>query len=128
MGGFFDHVAPPYGPIPTADAALNSDGLLGFRVPNLIVSPYAVRHEVSHVPIDHTSILRMIEWRWSLPPLTVRDASATNLAELLDFRVAKPRRPRYDVPDLRVPTACLPSEPDKWLTLQAFASGFGWIG
>ena len=86
-GGFFDHVPPPTAPIPAADqAAGNADGLLGFRVPCMIVSPFAPRERVSHVPFDHTSVLRMIEWRWDLPPLTVRDATANDLAEALDFK------------------------------------------
>ena len=41
----------------------------------------------------------MIEWRWSLPPLSVRDAQANNLAEVLDlFRKHRPLTPHYDVP------------------------------
>ena len=44
-----------------------TDGLLGFRVPCLLVSPFAPRERVSHVVFDHTSILRMIAWRWNLP-------------------------------------------------------------
>jgi phospholipase C len=40
---------------------------------------------------DHTSVLKLIEWRWNLRPLTARDASAEigNLASALDF--ASPR-------------------------------------
>ena len=86
-GGFFDHVPPPTAPIPPADAlAGNEDGLLGFRVPCMVVSPFARREHVSSLVLDHTSILRMIEWRWGLEPLTVRDATANNLADVLDFR------------------------------------------
>jgi phospholipase C len=36
-------------------------------------------------PFEHTSILRMIEWRWGLEPLTARDANANNLVRALDF-------------------------------------------
>jgi phospholipase C len=84
-GGFFDHVAPPLGPIPPADAALGSDGRLGFRVPTLVVSPFARRQFVARRAFDHTSVLKLIEWRWGLAPLTVRDAAANNLAAILDF-------------------------------------------
>lgn len=43
-GGFYDHVPPPLAPLPTADqAAGNQDGRLGFRVPSLIISPFARR-------------------------------------------------------------------------------------
>jgi len=47
------------------------------RVPCLVVSPWARRDYIGTRTYDHTSILRMIEQRWSLPPLTVRDGTAT---------------------------------------------------
>ncbi|GAB3968606.1 phospholipase C [Actinoallomurus acanthiterrae] len=95
-GGFFDHVAPPAGPDPNPDLGA---GLRGFRVPCVVVSPRARRGHVAHRLYDHTSILKMIEWRFGLEPLTVRDAAARNLAEVLDFE-QRPRLkvPRYDVP------------------------------
>jgi hypothetical protein len=79
-------------------AAGNQDGLLGFRVPNLIVSPWSRRGFVDHTQYDHTSILRMIEWRWQLPPLSLRDASANNLALALDFSQPNLSAPVYAVP------------------------------
>jgi phospholipase C len=97
-GGFFDHVAPSTAPIPPADAALGSDGLRGFRVPALVISPWAPRATVAHGVYDHTSILKMIEWRWSLRPLTVRDSTANNLAEVLDFSRKNLVAPHFDVP------------------------------
>ena len=97
-GGFFDHVPPTRAPIPPADAALGNDGLRGFRVPALVVSPFASRGYVPHELYDHTSILKMIEWRWSLRPLTVRDATANNLAQVLDFSRPNLTAPRYAVP------------------------------
>ena len=127
-GGFFDHVPPPTGPIPPADqAAGNADGLLGFRVPCLITSPYARRNHVAHGVFDHTSILRMIEWRWGLEPLTVRDATANNLAEALDFTQA-PRAPvPYKVPEGPFATFCPPLSPDKWTVIAELARLFGWV-
>jgi Phosphoesterase family len=98
-GGFFDHVPPPFAQIPPADqAAGNQDGQLGFRVPCLIASPFA-RHRVSHTVFEHTSVLRMIEWRWSLTPLTVRDAAANNLAEALTLDRRRLGLPQFDVPE-----------------------------
>ena len=47
-------------------------------MPNLVVSPFARRGFVSHTVFDHASVLKLIEWRWDLPPLTVRDATAAN--------------------------------------------------
>jgi phospholipase C len=97
-GGFFDHVPPALAPIPPADAALGSDGRRGFRVPALIISPWSPRHTVAHGLYDHTSVLKMIEWRWSLRPLTVRDATANNLAEALDFTHVNLATPAFNVP------------------------------
>jgi phospholipase C len=97
-GGFFDHVPPTKAPIPASDAALGSDGLRGFRVPTLVISPWSPRGTVASGLYDHTSILKLIEWRWSLRPLTVRDSSANNLAEALDFSKANLSAPAFPVP------------------------------
>jgi phospholipase C len=99
-GGFFDHVPPPRAP--DVDPALT---LRGFRVPCLVVSPFARRRHVTHRVFDHASILRMIEWRWSLEPLAVRDAKAHNLAGVLDFRRRNLHAPRYAVPSVK-PASC----------------------
>ncbi|MDB6053251.1 MAG: phospholipase [Verrucomicrobiales bacterium] len=98
-GGFFDHVAPPTAAIPAADAAAgNADGRLGFRVPCLVISPWSRRGFVAKGLYDHTSILKMIEWRWNLPSLTVRDTNANNLAETLDFSTVNLTAPVFAVP------------------------------
>jgi len=97
-GGFFDHVAPTKAPIPASDAALGSDGLRGFRVPTLVISPWSPRATVQRGLYDHTSILKLIEWRWNLRPLTVRDANANNIAEALDFSRANLSAPAFAVP------------------------------
>jgi phospholipase C len=130
-GGFFDHVPPPSAPIPLADqAAGNEDGLLGFRTPCFVISPYARREHVSHHVLDHTSVLRMIEWRWSLEPLTVRDATATNLAEVLDFTAPRFRAKQFNVPVGPFGTLCTPgvrdATDDEWLPLLQMAAHFGW--
>ncbi|HEV2669470.1 MAG TPA: alkaline phosphatase family protein [Gemmatimonadales bacterium] len=105
-GGFFDHVPPPVAPISAGDIAVgNTDGLRGFRTPTLLISPFARRAHVSHVVYDHTSVLRMIEWRWNLAPLTIRDATANNLADELDFGNPQLEAPAYAVPPI-VPVAC----------------------
>lgn len=96
-GGFFEHVPPTAAPIPAADAALGSDGLRGFRVPALIVSPWSPRATVTSQLYDHTSVLKLIEWRWSLRPLTVRDTEANNLAEELDFEQPNLSAPRFSI-------------------------------
>lgn len=98
-GGFFDHVPPPVAPIPAGEQAVgNLDGLRGFRVPTVLISPFARRGAVSSTLYDHASILRLIEWRWSLDPLSVRDAQANNLADALDFANPQLTAPVIEVP------------------------------
>jgi phospholipase C len=129
-GGFFDHVPPPTGPIPPADlAAGNTDGRLGFRVPCQLFSPFARREYVSHLALDHTSILRFIEWRWDLDPLTERDATATNLADVLDFKRPRLHAPLYKVSGLfGAPCPTVPGilEEDEWQGILQLAQTYGW--
>ena len=130
-GGFFDHVAPTAAPIPPADQlAGNLDGLRGFRTPCLVISPYARREHVATHELDHTSILKMIEWRWSLEPLTVRDATANNLAEVLQFSAPDFRAKQLAVPPGPFGSLCVPGLPDvtdeEWLPLLQMAADFGW--
>ena len=100
-GGFFDHVPPTTAPVPDADrAAGDTSGLRGFRVPALIVSPWSKRGAVATNLFDHTSILKMIEWRYGLEPLTVRDAGATNLADALDFAAYNTNAPVITTPNI----------------------------
>ena len=123
-GGFFDHVPPPTRPLPPATrAAGDVDGRLGFRVPCLLVSPYARRGYVGRRQYDHTSILRMIEDRFNLAPLTVRDATANNLADELLPR-AKRWTPQFDVPAGPFGGACpVPAPGDGDLTATRSAVG-----
>jgi phospholipase C len=94
-GGFFDHVAPPRVIAPNAvDTDLvDGNALLGCRVPTLIVSPFSrgnpASPRINSMLYDHTSVLKLIEWRWGLEPLTARDASdeVANLASALNFSV-----------------------------------------
>jgi len=64
---------------------------IGFRVPNFVVSPFARRHYVSHIPMDHTAIIKFVENRFigSTAHLTARDAAQPNLLDFFDF-TAKP--------------------------------------
>jgi len=83
-GGWYDHVAPPQ---------VDEDGY-GFRVPTLIVSPYAREGYIDHTVYDFTSILAMIETLFDLPPLIPggRDDNANNMFEAFDF-ASPPRAP-----------------------------------
>jgi phospholipase C len=98
-GGFFDHVAPPTRPIPpVTKAAGDSDGRLGFRVPAIVISPWSPRASVNSTQFDHTSVLNMIEWRWDLPSLSIRDETANNIATVLDFANPNLASNSYNVP------------------------------
>jgi phospholipase C len=84
-GGWYDHVAPKM---------RDYDGL-GFRVPLLVVSPYAKEGYVSHVDYEHGSLLRFVEDRFGLATLSAADARATSPeADCFDFLQA----PRKFVP------------------------------
>jgi phospholipase C len=94
-GGYYDHVAPPGAPVPDDIAPLLEGSQVtgafdryGFRVPMVVVSPYAKPHFVSHVVNDHTSILSFLEHRFDLPALTRRDALANPMLEFFDFNHA----------------------------------------
>jgi phospholipase C len=107
-GGFYDHVAPPAACTPDAiapilapsDTTPGNFDRYGFRVPFLVVSPYAKAAYVSHETTDHTSVLRFIEARFGLPALTARDANATALFDYFDFANPPFTRP----PSIAAPT------------------------
>lgn len=121
-GGFYDHVRPRRAPDVSKKTALR-----GFRTPALMISPLARRGHVSHNVYDHTSVLKMIEWRWGLKALTPRDKAARNMAEVLDFDTGPVlSSPTYDVPDI-IPTACEPDETKSadWAELKRLSRRLG---
>jgi phospholipase C len=71
--------------IENADDGPVSYDRYGFRVPAVIVSPYARPDFVLHDVLDHTSVLKLIEEKWNLPPLTHRDAAAVSPLRALDL-------------------------------------------
>jgi len=99
-GGFFDHVVPPVAP--DVDPAFTQRG---FRVPALVISPWSRRGYVGSGIYDHTSVLKMIEWRFHLRPLSTRDSQANNLAEVLDFSKPNLSAPAYGVGSF-TPASC----------------------
>jgi phospholipase C len=129
-GGFFDHVAPPRATAPNDvdPDLLNGKALLGFRVPAVIASPFSRGEpddpKVKGMPFDHTSILKLIEWRFGLDALTARDASRDvhNLVRALNFKHPKtevPDLPRPDTPPpvpCTQPTAAVPLAPSRAFT------------
>lgn len=120
-GGFFDHVAPPRladdRATPLDPGGEEDFGQAGFRVPTLMLSPYALAGFVDHRLYDHTSILRFLEWRFLGAPaegpgndgdswfLTPRDRHANNVgwslrSELQDAGVSMPLLPEVPVTSL----------------------------
>ena len=99
-GGFYDHVSPqitvsPDG-IPPSDLQPGDTCTLmtgptcdftytGFRVPLIVVSPFAKKNYVSHTVADYTAILKLIETRFGLASLTERDAAQMDMTEFFDF-------------------------------------------
>ncbi len=89
-GGFYDHVAPAVAPCSAGGGPFN----LGFRVPTLLVSPYAKKGLVYHTPTEQASVPRLIEDLFGLPRMssaagsTARDGTAGDLMGTLDFTQA----------------------------------------
>jgi phospholipase C len=84
-GGWYDHVVP----------RIYNSYEDGFRVPLIVVSPYARPGYVSHITHDFGSILKFIEQDFNLPSLGYADPRATTLLDCFDFR----QRPRSFQPN-----------------------------
>jgi phospholipase C len=113
-GGFFDTVTPPR-VIAANDVdtdLVNGNALLGCRVPAIVVSPFTrgntATPRIDSGLYDHTSVLKLIEWRYNLPPLTPRDASNQigNLAQALNFASPDTTVPALPVIMPPIPTPC----------------------
>jgi phospholipase C len=103
-GGNYDHVPPPWGATPP-DTSAGEWGFdftrFGVRIPALLISPRIVKGTVFRPRssiIDHTSVLKTIEQRWGLNPLTQRDKAAASLGDVLTLAT-----PRDDDPIAGVP-------------------------
>jgi len=99
-GGMYDHVPPqpavsPDG-IPPVDLPPDSvcstvTGRIcdfvwtGYRIPLIVVSPFAKKNYVSHTVADSTAILKFVETRFNLPTLNNRDAAQIDMTEFFDF-------------------------------------------
>jgi phospholipase C len=81
-GGFYDHVPP---------TQVDQYGL-GFRVPVLLISPYARQGYISHTQYEHSSYLAFIENQFNLTRLTNRDTMANSFYGEFDFS-QPPRQP-----------------------------------
>jgi phospholipase C len=111
-GGFYDTVVPPRVIAPNGldTDLIDGKALLGCRVPTLVISPWTQGNpgtpRIDRGLYDHTSVLKLIEWRYNLPPLTARNASneIANLAHTLNFK-----NPVYTAPALPAVTAPIPT-------------------
>src|SRR3984957_2569441 len=74
-GGLYDHVAPAY---------LDRDSL-GFRVPLIVMSPYAIAGTVSHTHYETASVLRFAEDLWGLKQLAPADRRANSPSDAFNF-------------------------------------------
>ncbi len=95
-GGFYDHVGPQTAVAPDSQAASLSGpphvvvtpgdfASTGMRVPLIVVSPWVKPHYNSRVARDNTALLKFIETRFNLTPLTLRDAAQDDMTEMFDF-------------------------------------------
>lgn len=99
-GGLYDHVSPqpalsPDGIKPVdllpGDICTNTTGptcdfvYTGYRVPLIVISPFAKKNYVDHTVADTTAILKLIETRFSLPALTKRDAAQPDMTQFFNF-------------------------------------------
>jgi phospholipase C len=142
-GGFFDHVAPPRATAPNGvdPDLVGGRSLLGLRVPVVVASPFtrgfSLLPRVNHLTFDHTSVLKLIEWRWRLDPLTARDASPDvgNLASALRFGASDSSVPFLPRPLPPWPRACPATAADmssprsterEWDDLLRSAIASGW--
>lgn len=81
-GGFFDHVAPPKVQDERASEGFDDAGV---RVPGLVISPWAKRGYVSSVVHEHSSWPALLERKFNLAPMTLRDANANSFDDVFDF-------------------------------------------
>jgi phospholipase C len=91
-GGWYDNMPPPQ---------INYTSL-GFRVPMIVVSPYAKPHFVSHTRYDFGSVLQFIEKNFGLGSLGTSDATANSMDDIFDFKqrpsAFKPVQPPHVLP------------------------------
>lgn len=131
-GGNYDHVAPPWGAVPP-DKSVGEFGFdftrFGVRIPAVLVSPRIKAGTVFRAKrgtIDHTSVLKTVELRWGIAPLTARDKAAPDLGDVLTLATARTDDPLHGVeipvstdphPDMSQPSLIERIHADKVSTL-----------
>jgi phospholipase C len=109
-GGFFDHVVPPTAPDERAAEGFDQ---LGFRVPAMVMGPWAKSGYVSSVQYDHTSALKQVSNAHGLEPMSMRQAAANDLSDCIDFErldrdepTAAITLPAVEIDDATLPDFC----------------------
>jgi phospholipase C len=117
-GGFYDHVPPPRALAPNdVDTDLvDGKALLGCRVPCIVASPWTRGNpsspRVNHTVFDHTSVLKLIESVFNVPPVAARETSTDvgNLLSVLEETNYLPKVPTLPDPQSVIPSSlCLSS-------------------
>jgi phospholipase C len=79
-GGFYDHIKPP--------KTNNVDGIpYGPRIPVLAMGKFAKKNYISHVTMEHSSVVKFIEWNWlngKTGQLNTRDTDVNSIGDLID--------------------------------------------
>ena len=102
-GGYYDHVPPPVALAPDhippylnpGDKPFDGFHRYGFRVPAIVVSPYAKQNYVSSMVYDHSSVLAFVERKFNLPAMTYRDANANDMTDFLDMDALAAANPTF---------------------------------
>jgi phospholipase C len=106
-GGFFDHVRPPSVPDARHSSNINLDfGQMGFRIPAVVVSPFASRGAVNHMLCGFESIIKLITYRFGLGSLTTRDYQANNIGLSMNWDAPNLDRPSLPDPERIVSNPC----------------------
>jgi phospholipase C len=95
-GGWYDHVPPPK--VVNDGTSWGSGYVYGFRVPLIVISPYAKARYISHVTHDFGSILGLVENIFSLKSLGYADAYADDLSDCFDFNQTPIAFKSFDAP------------------------------
>lgn len=116
FGGFFDHVPPPtednYG--------------LGERVPFLVISPFAKPGYITSTQYEASSILKFVEERYGLPPLTQRDANANDTQDAFNWNQA-PLPPLVLTPRTCPVPAAATVDFGNWFPLERASQPYGLV-
>jgi phospholipase C len=108
-GGWYDHVAPK---VINDGVSWGSGYVYGFRVPLIVVSPYAKAAYVSHVTHDFGSVLKFIETTFKLPSLGYADTPADDMSDCFNLTqtpltfhtISAPLDAAHFINDKRAPT------------------------